>query len=60
MSFGGHGLAPTTVAGELVATAIFNKQVLPAGFVRFGLPPTIGSFGLMAAQCAYWYYELRD
>lgn len=60
MGFGGHGVAPTTVAGELVATAIFNKQVLPADLERYGLPPTFGSFGLMAAQCAYWYYELRD
>ncbi|MBC3875515.1 NAD(P)/FAD-dependent oxidoreductase [Undibacterium flavidum] len=60
MGFGGHGVAPTTVAGELVATAICNKQVLPAGLERYGLPPTFGSLGLLAAQCAYWYYELRD
>lgn len=60
MGFGGHGVAPTTVAGELVATAIFNQQVLPAGLERYGLPPTFGSLGLLAAQCAYWYYELRD
>lgn len=60
MGFGGHGVAPTTVAGELVATAIFNQQVLPAGLERYGLPPTFGSLGLLAAQSAYWYYELRD
>lgn len=60
MGFGGHGVAPTTVAGELVASAIVNQQVLPAGLERYGLPPTFGSLGLLAAQCAYWYYELRD
>lgn len=60
MGFGGHGVAPTTVAGELVATAICNNQVLPAGLEHYGLPPTFGSLGLLAAQCAYWYYELRD
>lgn len=60
MGFGGHGVAPTTVAGELVANAIVHAQALPAGLERYGLPPTMGKLGLFAAQCAYWYYELRD
>lgn len=60
MGFGGHGVAPTTVAGELVANAIAHQHTLPAGLERYRLPPTFGPLGLMAAQCAYWYYELRD
>jgi gamma-glutamylputrescine oxidase len=60
MGFGGHGVAPTTLAGELVAKAIANKQTLPSDLQRYGLPRTFGPLGLMAAQCAYWYYELRD
>ncbi|MFZ6677061.1 NAD(P)/FAD-dependent oxidoreductase [Undibacterium sp. Tian12W] len=60
MGFGGHGIAPTTLAGEVVAQAIARKQALPHGLDHYGLPPAFGSLGLMAAQCAYWYYELRD
>lgn len=60
MGFGGHGVAPTTVAGELVANAIAHQHTLPAGLEHYRLPPTFGALGLMAAQCAYWYYELRD
>ncbi|MFZ6876184.1 NAD(P)/FAD-dependent oxidoreductase [Undibacterium sp. Di27W] len=60
MGFGGHGVAPTTLAGELVAQAIANQQALPHGLDQYGLPPSFGKLGLMAAQCAYWYYELRD
>lgn len=60
MGFGGHGVAPTTLAGEVVAQAIAQQQPLPAGLERYGLPPSFGPLGLLAAQCAYWYYELRD
>lgn len=60
MGFGGHGVAPTTLAGEVVAQAIACDKPLPAGLENYGLPPSFGSLGLMAAQCAYWYYELRD
>ena len=57
---GGSGETPAAIAGELVASAIFNNQVLPAGLERFGLPSTFATFGLMAAQCAYWCKELQD
>lgn len=60
MGFGGHGVAPTTLAGEVVAQAIARQQPLPDGLDQYGLPPSFGKLGLMAAQCAYWYYELRD
>ena len=60
MGFGGHGVAPTTLAGEVVAQAIAHNKTLPAGLENYGLPPAFGRLGLLAAQCAYWYYEMRD
>lgn len=60
MGFGGHGVAPTTLAGEIVAQAIAQNRPLPPGLEHYGLPPAFGPLGLLAAQCAYWYYELRD
>jgi hypothetical protein len=60
MRMGGSGVTPAAIAGELVASAILNNQVLPADLEPFGLPSTFATFGLMAAQCAYWYCELRD
>ena len=60
MGFGGHGVGPTTLAGEVLAKAIHDKSDIPAGFDHYGLPPTFGALGLLAAQLTYWYYELRD
>ena len=60
MGFGGHGIGPTTVAGEVIAKAIHDKTSLPTGFSHYGLAPTFGSLGLLAAQLTYWYFELRD
>ena len=60
MGFGGHGVGPTTLAGEVLARAIHDKSAIPPGFDHYGLPPTFGALGLLAAQLTYWYYELRD
>ncbi|CDF87045.1 glycine/D-amino acid oxidase, deaminating [Pseudomonas knackmussii B13] len=60
IGFGGHGMAPTTVAGEVLADAISGKQAVPAGFKRFGLPNAYGLAGMAAAQATYTAYELRD
>lgn len=60
MGFGGHGVGPTTLAGEVLAAAIAGDKDALAGFARWGLPRTGGPAGLFAAQMAYWYYELRD
>ncbi|MBI2381688.1 MAG: FAD-binding oxidoreductase [Gammaproteobacteria bacterium] len=58
--FGGHGVGPTTLAGEVVAAAIAQGESLPAGFERYGLPTTFGPLGLVGAQLTYWYYEMKD
>ena len=53
VGFGGHGVAPTTVAGELLAAAIANEDTIPPAFARFGLAPTYGRLGLAAAEFDY-------
>lgn len=60
MGFGGHGVGPTTLAGEVLAAGIAGDHEALAGFERWGLARTGGPAGLFAAQMAYWYYELRD
>lgn len=59
-SFGGHGVAPTTAAGELLADAISGRAALPAAFERFGLARTWRPLGLLAAQAAYAWAEAKD
>jgi gamma-glutamylputrescine oxidase len=53
VGFGGHGVAPTTAAGELLAAAIAEGRPIPAPFARFGLEPTHGLLGLAAAELTY-------
>ncbi|RJG27640.1 NAD(P)/FAD-dependent oxidoreductase [Massilia cavernae] len=60
MGFGGHGVAPTTLAGELLAAAMCGEGKGLDQFGAWGLPHVGGRAGLAAAQLTYWYYELRD
>lgn len=60
MGFGGHGVGPTTLAGDVLAAAICGDGVELGRFSPWGLPSTGGPAGLVAAQLTYWYYELRD
>ncbi|SHG74526.1 FAD-binding oxidoreductase [Massilia sp. CF038] len=60
MGFGGHGVAPTTLAGDVLAAAILGEGDGLSRFRPWGLPSTGGPAGLLAAQLAYWYYEMRD
>ncbi|KAA0089064.1 FAD-binding oxidoreductase [Paraburkholderia sp. T12-10] len=53
VGFGGHGVAPTTAAGELLAAAIAEGRPIPAPFARFGLEPMYGTLGLAAAEMTY-------
>jgi glycine/D-amino acid oxidase-like deaminating enzyme len=59
-AFGGHGVAPTTVAGELLAGAIADRESLPVALSRYGLTPVFGKLGLLAAQATYSALTLRD
>jgi gamma-glutamylputrescine oxidase len=60
LGFGGHGVGPTTVAGELIADAIANGTPLPDGFSNYGLRRVWGRAGLLAAQAKYNWFEFKD
>lgn len=60
IGFGGHGVAPTTTAGEILAAAITKQNDTYKNFQPWGLPWNGGPFGPMAAQMSYWWYELKD
>lgn len=58
--FGGHGIAPTTVAGHVLAEAIAGNTEALADFAPFGLCKTFGCAGLLAAQANYSWLQARD
>ena len=60
VGFGGHGMAPTTVSGELLAAAIAGERPVPEAFAAFGLTPAYGTLGLAAAQLTYTAMQTRD
>lgn len=59
-AFGGHGVAPTTVAGELLAAAIAQDDDAWQRFAPFGLVSAMRPFGFLGAQASYWWYQARD
>jgi gamma-glutamylputrescine oxidase len=60
IAFGGHGMAPTTVAGEVLADALALGVPVPEGFSAFSLRRTFGLAGLAAAQLTYSAFQARD
>ena len=60
LGFGGHGVGPTTAAGEMIADAIAAATPIPAGFGRYGLDRVWGGAGLLAAQAKYNWFEFKD
>jgi glycine/D-amino acid oxidase-like deaminating enzyme len=60
IAFGGHGVAPTTAAGEMLAAAIAGERPIPAPFARFGLEPMYGRLGLAAAEATYLWKIAGD
>jgi len=59
-AFGGHGLAPTCVAGETLAAAIAEGCLEYQDLTRFGLAPTYGAAGRFAAQLNYTWLQWQD
>ncbi|HET8899960.1 MAG TPA: FAD-binding oxidoreductase [Rhodanobacteraceae bacterium] len=59
-AFGGHGLAPTAVAGELLAAAVADGDPGWREFAAFGLVESFRPFGYLAAQGSYWWAGARD
>lgn len=59
-AFGGHGLAPTCAAGELLAAAIAEGDDGWKQFSDYGLTSTHRPFGYAGAQAAYWWQQGQD
>ncbi len=58
--FGGHGLSPTTVGGELIASAIAEGDDSYKAFEPFGIGYAGGKMGRYAAQLVYLWWRARD
>ena len=59
-AFGGHGLAPTTVAGDVLAAAIGGDDQGLQAFSPFGLVDSFRPLGLLAAQASYSWLQMKD
>lgn len=59
-AFGGQGLNTTAIAGELIASAIAEKDDRWRLFIPFGLVWAGGWFGKTFAQVNWWSRKLRD
>lgn len=59
-AFGGHGVATTTAAGELLARAIAEDNRDWQRFAPFGLTRTWRPFGFLGAQATYSWLQWRD
>lgn len=59
-AFGGHGVAPTAFAGELVASAIAENDTRWRGLADYGLVSALKPAGFAGAQLSYWWAEAKD
>ena len=59
-AFGGHGLAPTCAAGDLLASALAEGDDRWKQFAPYGLAPTYRPLGYLGAQSSYWWQQSKD
>jgi gamma-glutamylputrescine oxidase len=59
-AFGGHGVAPTTLAGELLAAAIVEGDTRWRELQDYGLVSAFKPAGFLAAQLSYWWLQAKD
>jgi gamma-glutamylputrescine oxidase len=59
-AFGGHGVAPTTLAGEVLASGIAQSDDAWKEYQSYPLTPTYKPVGYFAAQISYWWLQTRD
>ena len=59
-AFGGHGVAPTTFAGEVIASAIAQGDRRWCEFAAYGLVSAMKPAGFLGAQVSYWWAEAKD
>jgi len=60
LAFGGHGMAPTTLAGEVLAEAMTGDRSRLMEFETWGPAWAGGPFGRAAVQGVYWWKQLMD
>jgi gamma-glutamylputrescine oxidase len=59
-AFGGHGVAPTTFAGELLASAIAEGDKQWQSLSSYGLASAMKPLGFIGAQLTYWWLQAMD
>ena len=59
-AFGGHGVAPTTLAGEILASAIAEGDTRWREFAGYGLVSALKPAGFVGAQLTYWWLQVKD
>ena len=59
-AFGGHGVAPTTFAGEVLASAIAEGDTRWREFSHYGLVSALKPAGFLGAQLSYWWLQAKD
>ncbi|UJB21141.1 MULTISPECIES: NAD(P)/FAD-dependent oxidoreductase [Lysobacter] len=59
-AFGGHGVAPTTFAGEVLAAAIAHGDERWRELSDYGLVSAMKPAGLLAAQLSYSWAQFKD
>jgi gamma-glutamylputrescine oxidase len=59
-AFGGHGVAPTTFAGEVLASALAEGDTRWREFADYGLVSALKPAGFVGAQLSYWWAEFKD
>ncbi|WP_411300678.1 NAD(P)/FAD-dependent oxidoreductase [Lysobacter sp. A3-1-A15] len=59
-AFGGHGVAPTTFAGEVLASAIAEGDGQWREFEHYGLVSAMKPAGYVGAQASYWWHQAGD
>ena len=59
-AFGGHGVAPTTLAGEQLAEAIATGAQCAPELAHYPLVPAMKPAGFAAAQVSYWWAQMKD
>jgi len=60
LAFGGHGMATTALAGEVMAEALTGDRERIQAFRPWGPDWAGGAFGRLAVQGVYWGKQARD
>lgn len=60
IGFGGHGVAPTSGLGDLMAAVLSGGDERHAWFENYGAAPVHGWAGSLAAQLTYWQLQSAD